>query len=255
MRLVKLNAMLGFALASLAVLAAADDARGESPASAPESRSVGSFEVQRGTAERRNPDLLETFQAEGSVDAGAKDAPLASRKHSVVCCAFRVFDARVQLFDDFDLDGYHSYFRVTFDVDTDYADADVFARLFLRGPTGVWNLFYETEVFSIYGSAGSDDYEVETELVAGYPTGDYDLLIEVYEAYYGDLVVDYGPWDTSALGYLPLEDTSHDGLLPPPVAVSRGGGGGALSAELLVLAGLAGWGLRRRRETFSRPAV
>ena len=255
MRLVNLNAMLGFALASLAILAAADDARGAYPASLHESRSVSGFETERGTAERRDPDLLEMFQAEASMDAGVKDGLPASRKHSVVCCAFRVFDARVQLFDDFDMDGYHSYFRVTFDVDTDYADADVFARLFLRGPTGVWNLFYETGVYSIYGSVGSDDYEVETELVAGYPTGDYDLLIEVYEAYYGDLVVDYGPWDTSALGYLPLEDIGSDGLVPPPVAVSRGGGGGALSAELLVLAGLAGWGLRRRREALSRPAV
>jgi len=244
--------MLGLALASLVVMAATDDARAGSPASAPESRSVGGFEAERGTAARRDPDRLETFQAEGSMDAGVKDAPLASRKHTVACCAFRVFDARVQLFDDFDLDGYHSYFRVTFDVDTDYADADVFARLFLRGPTGVWNLFYETEVYSIYGSAGSDDYEVETELVAGYPTGDYDLLIEVYEAYYGDLVVDYGPWDTSALGYLPLEDTSHDGLLPPPVAISRGGGGGALSLEIIGLLCLAAGARRLRRSPAGR---
>lgn len=253
MRIFTVTAAFGCALFSAAALAAAGQGKGESRTTIPESRSVAGFEQARAGPGRRDPALLEAPEAPGPARSGSKDRPTAARKHTVVCCAFRIFDARVQLYDDFDLDGYYTYFRVSFDVDTDYADADVYARLFLRGPTGIWNLFYETDVFSIHGSSGTDDYEVETELLAGYPTGDYDLLIEVYDADYGDLVIEYGPWDTSALGYVPLEDTSHDGLLPPPVAVSHGGGGGAVAVEILGLLGIALWLARRRQGAAGRP--
>lgn len=249
MRKLTASTALGLLLAGNSVVAATGDGMDDPADPFPESRSAAGFEAERGEAERRDPALLEMHEpgeADGAIDGPLKRPPAGARKHTVVCCAFRIFDATVRLYDDFDLDGYHTYFRVNFDVDTDYSEADVYARLFLRGPTGDWNLFYETGVFSIYGSSGTDDYEVETELVAGYPTGDYDMLIEVYDAWYGDLVVEYGPWDSSAMSYVPLEDTSHDGLLPPPVAFSSGGGGGAVSLEILGLAGLAAW-LRRRR--------
>ena len=244
MRVPTAIAALGLALIAAAAFAADP---GETANPSPESRSAEGFETGRGAAERRDPALLVPFTSSDAVGETGKERPAGARKHTVVCCAFRIFDARVDLFDDIDRDGYYTYFRVNFDVDTDYSDADVYARLYLRGPIGGWKPFYETAVFSIYGSSGTDDYEVETELVAGYPTGDYDVLIEVYDAWYGDLVVEYGPMDSSVLSYVPLEDVSHDGLLPPPVAFSRGGGGGALSLEIIGLAAIAVWSARRRR--------
>ena len=83
--------------------------------------------------------------------------------------------------------------------------------------------------------------------MAGFPPDDYDVLIEVYDAAYGDLVVEYGPLESSALSFLPLEDVSFDGSLPAPVTISRGGGGGAIGLELLVLALLAATVAWRRR--------
>jgi hypothetical protein len=202
------------------------------------SRSVAGFKTDRGGARRRDGGLLVDFvPAESGEPAGTghKSTLDAGQKHTVLCCDFWIFDAWVELFDDVDRDGYHTYFRVGFDVDTGHADADVYVKLFLRGANGVWNLFYESGVFPIFGTAGGDDYEVETELVAGYPRDDYDILIEVYDAYYDELVVEYGPAETSALSYVPLEDLASDGLVTPPVAISSGGGGGALSIELLIL--------------------
>ena len=217
------------------------------------SRSAAGFKADRGGAERRDGRLLVDLVSPGfpeTVAAGPQRAPDAGEKHTIHCCEFWIFEAWVELFDDIDRDGHYTYFRVGFDVDTALTEADVYTRLFLRGANGVWNLIYESEVFPIFGSSGSDDYEVETELVAGYPTGDYDVLIEVYDAYYDELVVEYGPADTSALSYVPLEDVARDGLTAPPVSISSGGGGGAVSLELLgLMLAAAGIQVRRRRRT------
>jgi hypothetical protein len=214
------------------------------------SRSAEGFASERGSANRRSSDQLEYPRPPTELPAQDKDGPATAQKLALLCCEFRIFDARVRLYDDRDRDGYFTYFRVSFDVDTDYSEAYVYARLFLRGADGVWTFFYETEVFPIYGSSGSDEYEVETELVSGYPTGAYDLLIKVYDSSYGDLVAQYGPHDTSALSVTPLEDLSYDGVPPPPVTVSSGSsGGGAVSLELLGLVVMAGWAARRQSPT------
>jgi len=221
---------------------------GTSPAPLQISRSAAGFAGERGSAKRRNPDLLEYPEPPDELPATDKDGPVAEQKLVLLCCEFRIFDARVRLYDDRDGDGYFTYFRVSFDVDTDYAEAHIYARLFLRGADGVWKFFYETEIFPIFGSVGSDEYEVETELVSGYPTGAYDVLIKVYDASYGDLVAQYGPRDSSALSVTPLEDLSYDGVPPPAISISRGSsGGGALSLELLGLVLVAGWAVRRTR--------
>ncbi|UCC13662.1 MAG: choice-of-anchor H family protein [Gammaproteobacteria bacterium] len=221
-------------------------AAGQTPAS----RSVSGFQRERGGASRRDPDLLKDFATTDGAASTPKHAKAAAAKHLLICCDFWIFDAWVELFDDIDRDGHYTYFRVGFDVDTALTEADVYTRLFLRGANGVWNLIYESEVFPIFGSSGSDDYEVETELVAGYPTGDYDVLIEVYDAYYDELVVEYGPAESSALSYVPLEDVASDGLTAPPVSISSGGGGGAVSLELLgLMLAAAGMQIRGRRRT------
>lgn len=210
-------------------------------------RSSAGFENERPADERRDPASLQELVSADVRPAGTREAPAQTRKHGGPCCAFRIFDARTRLFDDFDADGYFTYLRVVFDIDTDYYDADVFVRLFLRGSDDRWAMIFESDVFPIFGNSGADDYEVETELVSGFPRDHYDLLIEVYEAPFGDLVVEYGSLENPALGFLPLEDISSDGALPPPVAISSGGGGGAVTYELLMLLFLVGWaGLRHR---------
>ncbi|MGD8976264.1 MAG: choice-of-anchor H family protein [Gammaproteobacteria bacterium] len=228
---------LGLALASTVVHA------GEVPR---ESRSAAGFESERGNAERRPADQLEDYQPPAEARLAKPAGPIAAQMNAASCCAYRIYSATTRLFDDIDGDGFYTYLRVNFDIDTDYFDADVFVRLFMRGDDGRWTQFYQSPVFTIYGSSGSDDYEVETELVAGFPPDDYDVLIEVYDAAYGDLVVEYGPLESSALSFLPLEDVSFDGSLPAPVTISRGGGG-ATGIELLVLALLAAIVAWRRR--------
>ncbi len=161
-----------------------------------------------------------------------------------------IYDATTDIFADRDSDGYFSYLRVQFDADTIYTEAYVYAEIYVSADGTSWEHLYSTQDFPIWGSDPDDDYEVETELVSGYSTGLYDVLIELYDADTGELVDEYGPNESPLFSVLPLEDTERDGLVvspPPPVYFDDdNGGGGAVS--WLGLAGLLGaLALRRRR--------
>lgn len=147
---------------------------------------------------------------------------------------FWVYDADVQLFNDDDFDGYYHGIDLLFDVDTNFSSADVYAVVYLSYEGGPWNEYAATEDFTIFGSSGNDEYGLVTELMQGYPTGSYDLLIEVFDAYDGTFLTDFGPVDSSAISFLPLEDFNRDAPANEvQIAVSHGGGGGALDAWIL----------------------
>jgi hypothetical protein len=145
---------------------------------------------------------------------------------------FWFFEADVILYNDDDNDGYFYGIYLLFDVDTKFSSADIYAVLYLSYEGGPWNEYAATEDFSIFGSSGSDEYVIETELMSGYLTGSYDLLIEVFDAFDGSFLTSFGPSDTSELAYLPLEDFNRDEPITV-VIVSEHGGGGALDHWLL----------------------
>lgn len=148
---------------------------------------------------------------------------------------FWFYDVDVSLFADFDRDGYFFGIDVLFDADTHYAVADVYAVLYLSHEYGPWNEYAETDDFTLFGTAGSDDYTVETELVSGYPTGSYDILIELYDADTNAWLASIGPEEAVDLSYLPLEDSTRDASTGETQVVVNSGGG---SAGLLLLFGL-----------------
>jgi len=145
----------------------------------------------------------------------------------------------VELYADEDRDGYFSGIDLLFDIDTYYSSAEIYAVAYLSWEGGPWEEYAVTEDFTIFGSSGTDDYVVVTDLVSGYPTGDYDLLIEVFDSYTGEFLAFSGPEDTSELAFLPLEDMERDA---PRNSVTRitvnSGGGGSIDIILLALLGL-----------------
>jgi hypothetical protein len=134
-------------------------------------------------------------------------APIRSEKIS----DFSFFDAGSTLLADRDDDGFHREFRVRFDADVVSGDALVFARLYLRrvGDRD-WLLYHETDDFQISGESGDDSYFVTTTLDDGWPTGDYDVLIDLYESGFSGIVATIGPLDSDALALLPLEEAGLD---------------------------------------------
>ncbi|MDX1403335.1 MAG: choice-of-anchor H family protein [Woeseiaceae bacterium] len=141
---------------------------------------------------------------------------------------FWIFDADVVLFNDEDGDGFFHGIDLLIDADTIYSAAEVYAVVYLSLDFGPWNEYGATEDFWIFGASGEDEYVLVTELVSGYPTGDYDLLIELFDAVDHSLLATLGPEDASQLAVLPLEDQNRDArFVERPVTVSRGGGGAA----------------------------
>jgi len=166
---------------------------------------------------------------------------------------FWIYDAWVELSYDQDRDGYYTDFRLTFDTDTYYSVADVFAVVYLSYEGGPWNEFAYTYDFTIFADSPDDVYVIETTLATGYPTGDYDLLIEIYDAYTGYLVADLGP-EWADLSYLPLEDLQYDTPVraPTEVIVVTDGGGGSMDWLMLGVLALAGLH-KRHRGTSGKP--
>jgi hypothetical protein len=155
---------------------------------------------------------------------------------------FWFYTADVELFDDRDRDGFYSGISLLFDADTYYEIADVYAVIYLSYEYGEWNEYAETETFTLFGASDEDEYIVETDLVAGYPTGSYDILIELYDAWDNAFVASFGPEDTSELAILPLEDAERDSpasVGTTRIVVSSGGGGSTGWLFLLALAGAA----------------
>lgn len=121
-------------------------------------------------------------------------------------------DGAVYLYDDLDGDGYYSKLRVDFDVDSPYSDYfDVYAELFIRRVGDAeWTHYYTTDVFEIYSDYSSDEYSVTTRLNTGFPPGNYEVLIDLFEYGYSGVVDTLSPYNDYDLTNLPLEDKTYE---------------------------------------------
>ena len=193
------------------------------------------------TGERKAPASQSAAKSDSTMESVTQAARL-------VADDFWFYEVDVILFYDDDGDGYYYGIDLLFDVDTYYDVADVYAAVYLSYEGGPWNEYAVTEDFTIYGTSATDEYVLVTELASGYPTGDYDILIELFDAFDGAYLASIGPEDTSELAFLPLEDYNRDAPgFDRPVAVNRGGGGAAGIWLLIPLAAI----LRRRKDAAS----
>lgn len=165
---------------------------------------------------------------------------------------FWIYDADVVLFGDDDRDGFFYGVDLLFDADTVWTEAWVYAVVYLSLEGGPWNEYASSDDFLIAGASSDDEYVLVTELETGYPTGGYDILIELYDADTGAFLADYGPELNSDLALLPLEDFDRDApiVAAPPVVVKRGGGG---STGIVLLGLLALTLALRRRDVITAP--
>ncbi len=241
---------------------AATDAPATDPAGETRVSESSFYSEGRGQA---TPDRVATQEFEGTpqggsrngVTRGSEQQKLSGNEAQTPNVDFWFYSADIELFADDDRDGYYHGIDLWFDADTVYFSADVYAVVYLSLEGGPWIEYAETETFSIFGASGTDDYVIVTELLSGYPTGSYDVLIELFDAWDNSFVADLGPESTSELSFLPLEDAERDVPFTssPPVAVSRGGGGSADLITLAVFAMFAAAALRRRVASAARRAA
>jgi hypothetical protein len=144
---------------------------------------------------------------------------------------FWIFDAWVVLFRDDDGDGYFSHFSVEFDADTQYSSADVYARLYL-GKDEVFREYHTTSDFNVFSDSSDDSFVVESELLNGFPAGEYEVLIELYDTYNDELVAVFDGNDDADLYLLSLESKEYE--YTQVVIVREHGGSVSLWGVLLL---------------------
>lgn len=149
---------------------------------------------------------------------------------------FTIYSAHTQLIEDIDKDGYYQTFNVIFDADIisnqQNLAAFVYADLYLRRDGGPWVLYLTTDNFEIIGESTDDEYEVLTNLQSGYPTGEYDVLVDLYLVDSNQLIASYSADDSNALYALPLESGDYD---PEYIEVTQVSGHGGTMWSMIIM--------------------
>lgn len=117
---------------------------------------------------------------------------------------FWIYDSFVVLTTDIDYDGYYSSFKLEFDVDTVYASASIYAVIY-TSTSDEFVPFYTTDIYNINGDNTSDAIIIENDLVTGFPSNDYELMIIIYDADSNQAVAVSDGNDDADLAFLSLE--------------------------------------------------
>jgi len=151
---------------------------------------------------------------------------------------FSIYSADTYLDEDIDGDGYYRTFSVAFDVDVYNPNGNensvIYAELYISTDGVNWEHYYTTDDFLIYGDTDEDTFEVITTFAEGYAANHYDILIDIYEVGYADIVATHSSNDNNALYALPLESANYDQVYVEEVIIH----GGSTSVVLLISAGL-----------------
>jgi hypothetical protein len=166
---------------------------------------LGEVSVSRRQVVKKTRTDTNKFSKSISQQSRSKQPQKSSRSDD-----FEIFDSWISLDSDFDGDGFYSEFSLNFDADTIYSSADVYAEIYISLAGGSWELFYVSEDFTIFSNSETDFYSVSFGLNFDYPTGDYDILIDLFEVGYSGVVTTAGPSEDGDLYRLPLEDNEHE---------------------------------------------
>ncbi len=158
------------------------------------------------------------YQASVSLDKSAlnSEKQRSSQRLAKSASHLFIYDAAVLLKSDIDGDGYYSEIRVDFDVDASVAAYyDVYAELYIREQgTSQWTHYFTTDVFEIYFDDSDDDYHVTTSFNDGFPPGNYEIAIDLFEYGYSGTVDIIDATYDGDLGNLPIEDVSFEQTQP-----------------------------------------
>lgn len=153
---------------------------------------------------------------------------------------FSIGDVQTNLLIDDDRDGYYSKFEIAFDPDADLQPGYLYARVWIRPQGGQWIEEHVSEDFPVDTAGQNDVYAFTADWVSGYPTANYDVQIDLYDASTNLLVASAGS-ERLEFSQVPLEDQSRDQHISTPVAGGSGSvtshehGGGAFEWMWLVL--------------------
>lgn len=186
--------------------------------------------VKSSQEQSRKNSPLSAKQTQAAQSKPVESVSTASRDHIIW-----VYDAWVTLHQDSDHDDYYSEIELSFDVDTSLNQADIYARIYL-GDGFEFREIYTTSDFHIHSDASNDEITLRTRLVEGFRPQEYDLMIEVYDAFSNELQDIYDHTHDDDLFLLPLESNDYEtrSSVGGQVAITTEEGG-SMSGILLFL--------------------
>lgn len=144
-------------------------------------------------------------------------------------------DVGTSLFSDQDHDGYFGGFSLSFDVDTNWGNRDIYATIYLQLGVNPAEKFHTTEIFTIYSRSGSDVYRVDAELIDNYRAGEYHVQIDIHDAHNGDVLDSVDSGSFRNLRNLPLEAEPHGSSIRTTIITEYAGLSGPLFLVLLAM--------------------
>lgn len=151
---------------------------------------------------------------------------------------FWIYDSYVTLTADIDYDGYYSSFTLEFDVDTIYQSAPIYAVIY-TSTSEEFTPFYTTNIYNIYGDNTQDAIIIENDLVTGFPSNEYELMVVIYNADTDEVLAVSDGTDDADLAYLSLESENYEYVETVEVVVVEHGG--ALGVWLFAGLGLVAY--------------
>ena len=136
---------------------------------------------------------------------------------------FWIYDSYVTLTADIDYDGYYSSFTLEFDVDTIYQSAPIYAVIY-TSTSEEFTPFYTTNIYNIYGDNTQDAIIIENDLVTGFPSNEYELMVVIYDADTDEVLAVSDGTDDADLAYLSLESENYEYVETVEVVVVEHGG-------------------------------
>lgn len=119
-------------------------------------------------------------------------------------------DATVNLYEDYDYDGYYSGFELTVDLDTVELSTPIFIDVFVQRP-GDLPIFISTSgVTYLHSDSYNDELYFDVLLDVGFEPGYYDVIIDVYDAEFNHLLTTITPEDDYTLSGLYLESANYE---------------------------------------------
>ena len=100
----------------------------------------------------------------------------------------------------------------------------VYAVLYL-GRNGTYDAIHVSSEFFIYGEDSTDSFVIESTLVSGFPSYDYDILLELYDAQTEQLVAFSDSYDNPEFAFVPLESETNEYVVEESVVIVQEHGG------------------------------
>jgi hypothetical protein len=167
-----------------------------------------------GKASSKTRDAILNINNQKQASNKANNSSPSQSTNSDYYANFDIYDATSYIQDDYDGDGYYETLSVTFDADiysyTENNFGEVYALLYLSKNGGPWTHYFTTDNFIIEGDTELDEYEVISTFLSGYESDNYDVLIDLYEVGYSDIVATLSSDDSDALYALPIESAEYN---------------------------------------------